>query len=207
MSAALKLVPETEELSQKLPLGEKRPKPQLVWDNPKLTDRTQKGKSDVKPDSSYGRVLYNYFRYYDPETGRYLTSDPIGLQGGLNTYGYVSGNPINRTDPLGLVEWIGPFGGSISNESSRDIPISGTEGGEMQTEIVPPGTPDDPSESTPGIDWDFAWINCQCWKIGPGELDIGTDGMPKAGQIRHGPAPERFCRHISKPTQCGGCDK
>lgn len=45
---------------------------------------------------------YNYFRYYDPSTGRYITSDPVGLDGGLNTYTYVESNPLYRIDPLGL---------------------------------------------------------------------------------------------------------
>lgn len=39
-------------------------------------------------------LFYNYFRDYDPVTGRYVESDPIGLDGGLNTYGYVDSNPL-----------------------------------------------------------------------------------------------------------------
>ncbi|WP_417926398.1 RHS repeat-associated core domain-containing protein [Desulfomicrobium orale] len=45
---------------------------------------------------------YNWNRYYNPKTGRYITADPIGLAGGMNVYAYAGGNPVNAVDVEGL---------------------------------------------------------------------------------------------------------
>jgi RHS repeat-associated protein len=52
-------------------------------------------------DSASG-FNYNYFRDYDASIGRYVQSDPIGLAGGVSTYGYVVGNPFRWIDLFGL---------------------------------------------------------------------------------------------------------
>lgn len=45
---------------------------------------------------------YNYFRDYDPRTGRYIQADPIGLEGGINLYPYALNNSLRYIDPTGL---------------------------------------------------------------------------------------------------------
>jgi RHS repeat-associated protein len=46
--------------------------------------------------------IYLRNRYYDPQTGRFTQEDPVGLAGGLNAYGFASGDPVNYSDPFGL---------------------------------------------------------------------------------------------------------
>jgi RHS repeat-associated protein len=49
-------------------------------------------------------LLYRRNRYVDPQTGRFTQQDPIGIAGGLNLYGFASGDPVNRVDPFGLMD-------------------------------------------------------------------------------------------------------
>ena len=54
--------------------------------------------------------------------GRYTQSDPIGLAGGVNTYGYVRGQPTSKLDPLGLQELVLPRPWAIPETTTRPVP-------------------------------------------------------------------------------------
>jgi len=100
-------------------------------------ETTQSGEASTNPFQYTGREndntgLYYYrARYYDPAIKRFISSDPIGLGGGLNTYAYVENNPLQLVDPLGLAgsssgtPGLGPIvppgGGTTRGPPRRDL--------------------------------------------------------------------------------------
>ncbi|MFN7963155.1 MAG: RHS repeat-associated core domain-containing protein [Thermoanaerobaculia bacterium] len=67
-------------------------------------------------------------RFYDPTTGRFESRDPLGFGGGdLNLYRYVSGDPVNRVDPLGLEGRLSPPGGLATGLDKTEVEACGTD--------------------------------------------------------------------------------
>ena len=94
-------------------------------------------------DTEAGIVLLSY-RYYDPSTGRFLTRDPIGYNGGINLYGYVRNNPGNARDPSGLAPgFVGIGNPRDLNEAS--IAMMAKKGGKPPSRN--PGPPPKPSNA------------------------------------------------------------
>jgi len=92
---------------------------------------------------------YNTFRDFDPAVGRYVESDPLGLDAGLNTYVYVASNPLDWLDPTGLIK-IPDIPGAEGETSVNANP--GPEATDYRAEHDPPhvhiGANDGPRVST-----------------------------------------------------------
>jgi RHS repeat-associated protein len=74
------------------PFGEQAASGESVAGAPGFTGRTASAATGLQ---------YNRDRYYNPTLGRFISQDPIGQNGGLNTYAYAGGDPVNVTDPSG----------------------------------------------------------------------------------------------------------
>jgi RHS repeat-associated protein len=111
---------------------------------------------------------YNYFRDYDSLIGRYTTSDPIGLRGGLSTFAYVLASPIRYKDPKGLIVYIcvraafaslGGKGNHYYLWNDQNNAVCGRTGGDPEShEPGPPTHACYPINESAGREQDF--MNC-----------------------------------------------
>jgi RHS repeat-associated protein len=111
----------------------------------KVWDLNAKALADVRTYDSFGNLIsqtgttktplgfqgkyydqesglnYFYYRYYNPALGRFISEDPIGLNGGLNLQKFVNSNPINSIDPTGIIDAIS-FPDPSEYENSKMYP-------------------------------------------------------------------------------------
>jgi RHS repeat-associated protein len=83
------------------------------------------------PGQYYDRetgLHYNHQRYYDPQTGRYISYDPIGLAGGINPYTYVRNNPLRYTDPRGLTPQGAAYGAAFFGGTAALLSVAADVG-------------------------------------------------------------------------------
>ena len=84
-------------------------------------------------DATSAGLMYYRARYYNPSWGRFVSEDPIGINGGINLYAYVEGNPSGYNDPSGLTAagglagmgpgaWIGGVIGGLIDPLGGEVP-------------------------------------------------------------------------------------
>lgn len=126
-------------------------------------------------------LFYNLNRYYDPGSGQYLSPDPIGLEGGLRTHGYVH-DPVQWVDPWGVAGCpkkaivVGEGMGRV-NKAVKDLRSQGINAKKYQTwsKNWPNGRRLTPSEEAAAIARNKRWIKSKI-KQGYDIYDIGPDG-------------------------------
>lgn len=137
----------------------------------KLSQKPRLGRENVKQSFYVGvdavQLIDASRKKYDAGLGctsgdRYVTSDPIGLDGGLNTYGYVAGNPLKYFDKEGLIlEFVYGFGNPSSENLPRDASPSQKRKqrakrlDDMTGNLIPSGAPGAGCRTRCNIDYQF----------------------------------------------------
>jgi RHS repeat-associated protein len=168
---------------------------------------------------------YNYFRDYDPTTGRYIEADPIGLRGGTNPYAYAANNPVDAVDPGGLacvtsggtVHCSFPGGGpsvnfpapegwpaSINANSpnyhayDKQVDVGNRNPDCIRRQIAAKPTPGHPSPATPGGTFNDATPSTAA------NLIDGLDYISSFGNDSGGYANSPVYSYLTKDVKTGG---
>ncbi|MDZ4110401.1 MAG: RHS repeat-associated core domain-containing protein [Brevundimonas sp.] len=115
--------------------------------------------------------LYHYrARAYDPSLGRFLQTDPIGYAAGANLYAYVGGDPMNRTDPLGLDNCPLLYNAECDATETRvdDITVTGYRRGCGLGQVQVGGQCELPSIAR-WDEWVTRWVENSRYREGPGQ--------------------------------------
>jgi RHS repeat-associated protein len=171
-------------------------------------------------------LWYNGFRDYDASIARYVQSDPIGSSGGLNSYAYVMGNPINFVDSLGLatVDLGNGFWGRVDTfnyggNASFEIHVYNSKGVEAGVygpdgwlnkhghKGAPNGLPDGVEAQCKTISDDYsrrAGITARRASQRASRLKSFFKGWPLIGPLIEmtAPSPDRVCENIPGYPEC-----